>query len=100
MTIPAVAVADYFAGTLVDPAPRRAAGQQAFLDDIIDVVPAHAYDRAVAGHHGEAAGPRTGTAHRHKRRAELTVPSREIRGPLRTAGAPASRLLRRGTRPS
>lgn len=51
VTIPAVAVAEYLAGTLLDSDPGRAAAQQAFLDEILDVVPVHAYDRLVAGHH-------------------------------------------------
>jgi len=67
VTIPAVAVAEYLAGTLLDRDPGRAAAQRAFLEEILEVLPVHAYDRVVADHHG-AAGPRT--AHRqHTRRA-------------------------------
>lgn len=52
VAVPAVAVAEYLAGTLLDPDPGRAAAQTAFLDEILDVVPVHTYDRAVANHHG------------------------------------------------
>ncbi|MGH3620431.1 MAG: hypothetical protein ACRDQ5_01390, partial [Sciscionella sp.] len=51
VAIPAVAVAEYLAGTLLDPDPGRPAAQRAFLDEVLDVVPVHAYDRAVADHH-------------------------------------------------
>lgn len=51
VVIPAVAVAEYLAGTLLDADPGRAAAQRAFLEEVLDVAPAHAYDRAVADHH-------------------------------------------------
>jgi tRNA(fMet)-specific endonuclease VapC len=51
IAIPAIVVAEYLAGTLCDGDPARAAAQRAFLDDVLDVVPVHAYDRDVAGHH-------------------------------------------------
>lgn len=52
VTIPAVAVAEYLAGTLLDRDPGRAAAQRAFLEEILEVLPVHAYDRVVADHHG------------------------------------------------
>ncbi|MGH9292176.1 MAG: PIN domain-containing protein [Acidimicrobiales bacterium] len=51
VSIPMVAVAEYLAGTLLDPHPGRAAAQRAFLDDVLAVVPTQNYDRAVADHH-------------------------------------------------
>ncbi|MFD4422980.1 PIN domain-containing protein [Agromyces sp. NPDC058484] len=51
VAIPAVAVAEYLAGTLLDTDPARAAAQRAFLDDVLQVLPVHDYDRAVAEHH-------------------------------------------------
>jgi tRNA(fMet)-specific endonuclease VapC len=51
VVIPAIAVAEYLAGTLLDPDPERAGAQRAFLDEVLQVLPIHDYDRAVAGHH-------------------------------------------------
>lgn len=51
VAIPAIAVAEYLAGALLDADPRRAAAQRAFLDEVLEVVPVHAYDRGVADHH-------------------------------------------------
>lgn len=63
VTIPLIAVAEYLAGTVLDADPGRAAAQRAFLDDVLAVVPARAYDRAVADHHAAllAYVRRTGT---------------------------------------
>lgn len=51
VAIPAIAVAEYLAGTLPDADPGRAAAQRAFLDEVLAVVPVHLYDRATAEHH-------------------------------------------------
>lgn len=51
VAIPAVAVAEYLAGTLLDTDPGRAAAQRAFLDEVLQVLPVHEYDRGVAEHH-------------------------------------------------
>lgn len=51
VVIPAVAVAEYLAGTLLDPDPGRSAAQRAFLDEVLQVLPVHEYDRDVAEHH-------------------------------------------------
>lgn len=51
VAIPAIAVAEYLAGTLLDADPGRAAAQRAFLDEVLQVLPVHDYDRAVAEHH-------------------------------------------------
>lgn len=44
-------VAEYLAGTRLDPDPGRSAAQRAFLDDVLRVLPVHDYDRNVADHH-------------------------------------------------
>jgi len=51
VALPAVAVAEYRAGTLLDAEPGRAAAQRAFVDELLQVVPIHDYDRTVAEHH-------------------------------------------------
>lgn len=51
VALPAVAVAEYLAGTVLDDEPARAATQRAFLDEVLQVLPIHDYDRAVAEHH-------------------------------------------------
>ncbi|HZU46241.1 MAG TPA: PIN domain-containing protein [Mycobacterium sp.] len=51
LAIPAIAVAEYLAGTLLDEDPGRAAAQRAYLDEVLRVLPVHDYDRAVADHH-------------------------------------------------
>lgn len=51
VAIPAVAVAEYLAGVLLDPNPGRSSAQRAFLDEILQVLPVHEYDRDVAEHH-------------------------------------------------
>jgi tRNA(fMet)-specific endonuclease VapC len=49
--LPAVAVAEYLTGVELDPEPTRRAVQQAFLDELLGVLPVANYDRAVAVHH-------------------------------------------------
>lgn len=49
--VPAVVVAEYLSGTLLDTDTDRSASQRAFLDDVLEVVPVHDYDRVVATHH-------------------------------------------------
>ncbi|SFM59991.1 hypothetical protein/tRNA(fMet)-specific endonuclease VapC [Pseudonocardia ammonioxydans] len=51
VALPAIAVAEYLTGTLLDADPGRAAAQRMFLDDILQVLPVHDYDRTVAEHH-------------------------------------------------
>lgn len=51
VAIPAIAVAEYLAGTLLDTDPGRSVAQRAFLDDVLKVLPVHEYDRDVAEHH-------------------------------------------------
>lgn len=51
VAIPAVAVAEYLAGTLLDTDPGRAAAQRAFLEEVLEVLTVHEYDRDVAEHH-------------------------------------------------
>jgi tRNA(fMet)-specific endonuclease VapC len=53
VALPAVAIAEYVAGTLLDPDPGRAAVQRAFLEEVLRVVPVLDYDEEVAGHHAE-----------------------------------------------
>lgn len=51
--LPAVAVAEYLAGTHLDKDPGRVAVQRAFLDEVLQVLPVHDYDRVVADRHAE-----------------------------------------------
>lgn len=51
VALPAVAVAEYTTGVLLDTDPGRAAAQRAFLEDVLVVVPIADYDGAVAEHH-------------------------------------------------
>lgn len=51
VAIPAVVVAEYLAGTLLDPDPGRSVAQRGFLDEVLQVLPVHEYDRDVAQHH-------------------------------------------------
>ncbi|MGH3842259.1 MAG: PIN domain-containing protein [Pseudonocardiaceae bacterium] len=51
VALPAVVVAEYLAGVLLDADPGRAAAQRAFLDEVLAVVPIMDYDCAVAEHH-------------------------------------------------
>ncbi|MCO5316079.1 MAG: type II toxin-antitoxin system VapC family toxin [Solirubrobacterales bacterium] len=53
IAIPAVVVAEYLAGTLLDPAPGRSAAQRQFLEEMLGVLPVHGYDLNVAEHHAE-----------------------------------------------
>lgn len=53
VAIPAVAVAEYLAGTLLDPDPGRSAAQRTFLEEVLQVVPVLGYDEGVAEHHAE-----------------------------------------------
>lgn len=50
IALPAV-VAEYLAGTLLDADPGRAAAQRAFLGEVLETVPVHPCDLAVADHH-------------------------------------------------
>ena len=49
--IPAVAVAEYLAGTLLDPDPGRQSAQRAFLDEVLKAAQVCNYDRDVAECH-------------------------------------------------
>jgi tRNA(fMet)-specific endonuclease VapC len=53
VAIPAVAVAEYLAGTMLDTDPGRSAAQRAFLEEVLQVVPVIEYDEEVAEHHAE-----------------------------------------------
>lgn len=64
LALPAVAVAEYLSGTLLDDDPDRAAAQRVFLDEVLQVLPVHDYDHDVATHHAAllAYVRRTGSA--------------------------------------
>ncbi len=51
IALPAIAVAEYLAGALLDADPSRQAAQRAFLTDVLAVTPICDYDRTVAEHH-------------------------------------------------
>lgn len=51
VAIPAIAVAEYVAGLLLDADPGRSAAQRAFLDEVLQVLPVQDYDRSVAEQH-------------------------------------------------
>lgn len=51
IALPGVAVAEYLAGVLGDDVPARQTQQRAFLDEVLQVVPAIDYDAHVAEQH-------------------------------------------------
>ena len=51
LALPALAVAEFFVGAELDADPARRAGQRAFLDDVLGVVPVVDYTPQVALHH-------------------------------------------------
>jgi tRNA(fMet)-specific endonuclease VapC len=51
VALPAVALAEYLTGLLLDRDQRRSAAQRAFLDDVLATVPIEDYTPAVAEHH-------------------------------------------------
>jgi tRNA(fMet)-specific endonuclease VapC len=51
IAIPAIVIAEYLAGVHRDPDAGRQAAQQAFLSEVLAVVPVCVYDRSVAEHH-------------------------------------------------
>jgi tRNA(fMet)-specific endonuclease VapC len=53
IAIPAVAVAEYLAGTTLDTDPGRSAAHRAFLEQLVQLVPVLGYDEVVAEHHAE-----------------------------------------------
>jgi tRNA(fMet)-specific endonuclease VapC len=53
VSIPAVVVAEYMTGVLLDKDQARRAAQKAFLDDVLTVAPIEDYDPTVAEHHAE-----------------------------------------------
>jgi tRNA(fMet)-specific endonuclease VapC len=53
VALPAVALAEYLTGVLLDGDQARRAAQRAFLDDVLTVVPVEDYTPAVAEHHAE-----------------------------------------------
>lgn len=63
VAIPALAVAEYSAGSALDSHPGRAAAQRAFLDELLAILPVLEYDQTVAEHHATllAHVRRTGT---------------------------------------
>ncbi|WP_367132538.1 PIN domain-containing protein [Saccharothrix sp. HUAS TT1] len=53
VAVPAVAVAEYLTGVLLDGDQSRGAAQRAFLDDVLATVPVEDYTPTVAEHHAE-----------------------------------------------
>ncbi|MBP2323751.1 tRNA(fMet)-specific endonuclease VapC [Kibdelosporangium banguiense] len=53
VSIPAVVIAEYLTGVLLDKDHSRRAAQKAFLDDILSIAPVENYDPAIAEHHAE-----------------------------------------------
>ncbi|GAA0898529.1 PIN domain-containing protein [Pseudonocardia zijingensis] len=53
IAIPAVAVAEYLLGTMLDTDPARAAAHRAFMEQLVQLVPVVGYDEVVAEHHAE-----------------------------------------------
>lgn len=51
VALPAVAVAEYLVGALLDADPGRADAQREFLEEVLQVLPVHDYDRDVAVQH-------------------------------------------------
>lgn len=51
VAIPAIVIAEYLAGVHLDRDAGRQVAQRAFLDEVLAVIPVHAYDRSVAEHH-------------------------------------------------
>lgn len=51
VAIPAIVIAEYLAGVHLDRDAARQAAQQAFLAEVLAVIPVCVYDRSVAGHH-------------------------------------------------
>ena len=51
VAIPAIVIAEYLAGVHLDQDAGRQAADRAFLDEVLPVIPVHAYDRSVAEHH-------------------------------------------------
>lgn len=53
IAIPAVVIAEYLAGVRLDQDAERQAAQQAFLDEVLTMLPICDYDREVAEHHAQ-----------------------------------------------
>lgn len=51
VALPALAIAEFLVGVELDADPARRAGQQAFLDEVLSVVPVADYTPQVATHH-------------------------------------------------
>ncbi|NUT97674.1 MAG: PIN domain-containing protein [Saccharothrix sp.] len=51
--VPAVALAEYLTGVLLDTNEARRATQRAFLDQLLNIIPVEDYTPAVAEHHAE-----------------------------------------------
>ncbi len=51
VALPAVVIAEYLAGVLLDGNPGRQAAQRKFLDEVLAVTPICDYDAGVAEHH-------------------------------------------------